>query len=137
VRVNRRIDLLHEIMSVTFYNTYAIGSSRRSLAYCETVIDRFRRDPRWLSERYNIIYNNCHTLSYLLTEALVGEGNAHKFPSFVFRPDRIADKIYTAVLRHLIPDSAQPPLLGKPFPNQSNVLSGKSTPPSDSQVAFY
>jgi hypothetical protein len=137
LRVTRRIDQLHEIMPVTFYETYPIVRSRRSLSYCERVIDRFRKDPRWLSERYNIIYNNCHTFSYLLTEALVGEGNLHCFPSFVFLPDRIAEKIYAGLVRHVIPDSARPALLGKPLKNQSNLLARESTPPRDSEVAFY
>jgi hypothetical protein len=137
IRVTDAVNGCSQSMDITFYNSFPIGKSKRSFAYCEWVIDRFRDDPRWYTDRYNVIYNNCHTFAYLLSEALVGEGNLYRFPMHVFESDKFADSCYTLFLHRFITDRKRPALLGAPLANQSNLLAPPSNPSPNPAIAIF
>jgi hypothetical protein len=116
------IDEIAPSMTGTFYTTFPLGRTKRSLAYCKSVIKDFCADARWLSERYNAIYNNCHTFAYLLCEACLGEGNLHEFPMFVFQSDEVSEKVYKGILRHFIDVDNPPYFLGRPVKRGAHLL---------------
>ena len=109
----QKIDTLPQSMKGKFYQTYHVGTTKRSLNYCRLVIDRLKKNPQWLSERYNIVYNNCHNFAWTLCEALLGSGNLHRFPKFVFDCDQLSAKVYEKLVRHFINEADPPYFLGK------------------------
>jgi hypothetical protein len=116
------IDELPKSMSGSLYKSFPLGRTKRSLEYCQDIIKEFTNDARWLSERYNAIYNNCHTFAYLLCEGCLGEGNMHRFPMFIFECDRVSNAIYQAVLRHFIDENNPPYFLGKQLKRQRDLF---------------
>lgn len=108
-----KLDELPNSMSGTFYKTYHVGRSKRSLQYCRTMIKRFRADPSWDSSRYNIVSNNCHSFAWALCEALLGSGNMHRFPRFVFDCNKVTSALYNGIVKHFIDEEHPPYFLGK------------------------
>jgi hypothetical protein len=139
ISVTSIVDRLSDSMDLAFYRTFPIGISKRSFNYCEFIINRFCADPRWASDRYNIIYNNCHTFAFLLTEALVGEGNVIGFPQFVFESDHFADGVYCGLGKRFFNERKLPGLLAKPPASQHNILESKfpRVPDTDFLAAYY
>jgi hypothetical protein len=135
VSITSLVDRLSDSMDITFYRTFPIGTSKRSFNYCEFVINRFCADARWASDRYNIIYNNCHTFTYLLAEALVGEGNAIGFPQFVFESDHFADGVYSRIGKRFLNARNLPGVLA----SQHDLLESKfpHMPDTNSLAAYY
>ena len=107
------IDQLPKSMKGKFYKTYHVGTTKRSFDYCKVVIARFKKDPQWLSDRYNIVYNNCHNFAWALCEALLGSGNLHRFPKYVFDCDKLSAPLYEGFIRHFINEKNPPYFLGK------------------------
>lgn len=107
------IDVLPPSMKGKFYQTYHVGTTKRSFDYCKLVIQRLKKDPQWSSDRYNIVYNNCHNFAWTLCEMLLGSGNLHKFPKYVFDCDQLSAKLYEGLVCHFINENHPPYFLGK------------------------
>ena len=107
------LDVLPPPMKGRFYETCNVGAAKRSFNYCQLVIERFKKDPRWSSDRYNIVYNNCHNFAWALCEALLGSGNLHQFPRYVFDCDQLTAKLYENFVCHFVNEKKPPYFLGK------------------------
>lgn len=108
-----RLNQLPSSMKGKFYKTFPLGKTKKSYKYCKQIIERFKQDPAWLSDRYNVIYNNCHRFSFSLCEALLGRGNTFNYPMFVFDCEKIGHALYRGVISKFIDEDHPPTFLGK------------------------
>ncbi|OHT13168.1 hypothetical protein TRFO_16841 [Tritrichomonas foetus] len=108
-----KIDHLPSSMKGRLYKSYHLGNCRKSIQFCRQIIERFKANPAWLSDRYNFIYNNCHKFSFTLCESLLGRGNTFKYPTFVFDCEKIGHALYRGVISRFIDEDHPPACLGK------------------------
>lgn len=122
----RTINSLPSSMKGRFFKTFPMGTTKKSFKFCKQIIEKFKADPAWLSDRYNFIYNNCHRFSFTICEALLGKGNLFNFPMFVFDCEKLGHVLYRGVISRFIDQENPPCCLGKvlnstPAPFQSRI----------------
>ena len=104
-----KLDTLPSCMSGTLYSTILMGSTSKSCHEIKAIAKRFEQNPAWLSDRYNVIYHNCHQFSYWFCSAILGSKNLQNYPSFVLEMEKLGSPIYDNLIQPVISKMKTPP----------------------------